>query len=539
MKQIIYKVLIVAFGMMFNVSNAKSGSLGLSGLNINAKTYYVSTTGNNTNTGTIDSPFKTINYAVAKLVAGDILYVRGGTYVETVSVKVSGTSSAPITISAYAAESPVIDGQKTLPASRYTALVSLSGNYIHISGFEVKNTILGNDARGIQLVGHHNTVSNCNVHHIYTHGILVFGDYGIAEDNRVWQTCLSNVNGSGGGMWGNGINAARDQVNGITLNAILRRNTVYNNWGEGMSTYEATKTIIEDNIVYDNWATNIYISDATYVLFQRNVVYVTDGNSFNQAAPGLMLADEVASKPRSTNNTIINNLFVNGRVALFSWTGVSGSGLTNLLFANNTLSNAEVKTGIINSGDRIINNIFTGGGNILSTSGVVWSNNCWQGTRPSNAVGTSDVLGDPLLALTGTVSPGQLTADYFKLSSASSPAINAGTVLTEVTEDYFKVARDTLPDIGGHEYQANVGISNIKSPSFRVFPNPLTNYLTIELSNIQSNTQVQIFNAFGTLTKELKISSAKQEINIEDLTSGVYFIRIKQLKDLSLKFIKQ
>jgi len=539
MKQIIYKVLIVAFGLMFNVSNAKSGSLGLSGLNINAKIYYVSTTGNNTNTGTIDSPFKTINFAVAKLVAGDILYVRGGTYVETVSVKVSGTSSSPITISAYSGELPVIDGQNTLPVSNYAGLVNLSGNYVHISGIEVKNTISGNYAAGVVVNGHHNTVSNFKVHDIYCSGILIAGDYGIAEDSQVWQTNLSNVNGSGGGMWGNGIQAARDQVNGITLNAILRRNLVYNNWGEGVSTYEATKTIIEDNIVYDNWATNIYISDATYVLFQRNMVYVTDGNSFNQAAPGLMLADEVANKPRSANNTIINNFFVNGRVALFSWTGVSGSGLTNLLFANNTLSNAEIKTGTINSGNRIINNIFTGGANILSTSGVTWSNNCWQGIRPSNAVGTNDVLGDPLLALTGTVSPGQLTADNFKLSSASSPAINAGIVLTEVTEDYFKMARDTLPDIGGYEYQATVGISTVNSPSFRVFPNPSTNYLTVGLSNIQNNTQVQIFNTLGILTKELKLTSSKQEINIEDLASGVYFIRIKQLKDLSLKFIKQ
>ncbi len=499
-----------------------------------ATTYYVSTaTGaSDSNSGTQASPWRTINASVAKLSPGDILYVRGGTYAETVSVNVTATSySSPITISAYTGESPVIDGQNTLPTSYYGALVSLNGNYIHISGFEVKNTVSGNDARGIQLVGHHNTVSNCNVHHIYTHGILVFGDYGIAEDNRVWQTCLSNVNGSGGGMWGNGINAARDQVNGITLNAILRRNTVYNNWGEGLSTYEANGTIIEDNIVYDNWATNIYISDAIYVLFQRNMVYVTSGNSFGQS-PVIMLADEVANKPRSTNNTIINNLFVNGRAALFSWTGVSGSGLTNLLFANNTLSNAEVKTGTINSGDRIINNIFTGGGNILSTSGVTWSHNCWlSGTRPSNAVGTSDVLGDPLLALTGTVSPGQLTADYFKLSSASSPAISAGTALTEVTEDYFGTTRSNPPDMGGHEYvPSTVAVTGVSvSPTTASIPYGGTSQLTetVAPSNAtnktvtwsSSNTAVATVNSSGLVTA---VTAGTATITVTTQDGGFY-----------------
>ena len=482
-----------------------------------ATTYYVSkaTGASDSNSGTQASPWLTINHGVSQLVPGDILYVRTGTYTETVSVNVSGTSySSPITISAYTGEYPVIDGQNTRPTTQYAGLVNLNGHYIHISGIEVKNTISGNYAAGVVSVGNHNTVSFFKVHDIWCSGILLHGDYGIAEDSQVYQTNLSNVNGSDPNhMWGNSIQAARDQDDGITDNAIIRRNLVYNNWGEGISTYEATGTVIEDNIVYDNWATNIYISDATYVLFQRNMVYVTDGNSFNEAAPVLMLADENPNKPRSTNNTIINNLFVNGRAALFSWTGILGSGLTNLLFANNTLSNAEVKTGTINSGDRIINNIFTGGGNILSTSGVTWSHNCWlSGTRPSNAVGTGDVLADPLLALSGTVSPGQLTADYFKLSSASSPAINAGTALTEVTEDYFGTIRSNPPDIGGHEYvPSTVAVTGVTvSPITVSIPYGGTSQLTetVAPSNAtnktvtwsSSNTAVATVNSSGLVT---------------------------------------
>jgi hypothetical protein len=45
-----------------------------------ATTYYVSTTGSNNNSGTLSSPFATINKAWSMVSAGDIIYVRGGTY---------------------------------------------------------------------------------------------------------------------------------------------------------------------------------------------------------------------------------------------------------------------------------------------------------------------------------------------------------------------------------------------------------------------------------------------------------------------------
>ncbi|MFA6923363.1 MAG: sugar-binding protein [Bacteroidales bacterium] len=474
-------------------------------------TYYVATNGNDSYTTTqaqnINTPWKTINASVAKLVAGDILYVRGGTYVEAVNVGVSGTVSLPITISAYPGELPIIDGQNNLPTCGWCGLVVLNGSYIHMSGFEVKNTGSGNYQRGVGIYGQNNIISHFNVHHIIDNGILITGNYNIVEDSQVWQTCLNNVNGSSSNNWASGLSAARAPVN-----TIIRRNIVYNNWGEGLSVYEANGTTIEDNIVYDNWATNTYISDASNVLFQRNMVYVTPGNICGQSAT-LTLADEQASKPRSTNNIVINNLFVNTSVDAFSWTIVSGSGLTNVLIANNTLVNCRLSTGvggnpvIVNTNSQIRNNIFTTSGNIPSASGITWSNNLWQGARPANAVGTGDVLGDPLLAKTGTISPGLLTADYFKLSSASSPAINKAIVLTEVTDDYFKTARGTSPDIGAHEF--TTGATN---PSF------CSSVLAPVIDGIAENTWAQVESdtlkniMWGTVSSSADISATYKAV---------------------------
>jgi hypothetical protein len=416
-----------------------------------ANSYCVSPCGNDANPGTLDAPWKSINNSAAKIKPGDTLFVRGGTYIETVFVAVSGSSSAPVNIYAYPNELPVIDGNKTLPTGDWNGLVNLVGEYIHFSGFEVKNTILGNHARGISLWGKHNTVSNCNVHHTQTNGILIQGDYGIVEDSKVWQTDQDNAANPGSG-WASALSAARGGANddGITDYAIIRRNVVHDNWGEGLSAYEAKGTIIEDNIIYDNYAQNFYISDAVDVLFQRNIIYNTPNNTVGQQQTSA-LADERSSVPRSNNNRVINNMFLNVDFAAFSWTIVPGSQLNNALIANNTFVNSKLNTRYSGTGNRIMNNIFTTSGTINSTSGITWSNNLWQSDVPTYASSDNDVQGDPLLSKAGSTGPGQLSAEYFKILSAS-PAINKARSLTEVTVDFFKKVRGESPDIGAHEF---------------------------------------------------------------------------------------
>ena len=77
--------------------------------------YYVSPSGNDTYAGTQDQPFATIQFAVDHLNPGDVLYVRGGSYNETVTVRQSGNASAPITIQAYTGECPILLGSRPVP----------------------------------------------------------------------------------------------------------------------------------------------------------------------------------------------------------------------------------------------------------------------------------------------------------------------------------------------------------------------------------------------------------------------------------------
>ena len=70
-------------------------------------TYYVNgATGNDSNSGTLASPFLTIGFGLSVLVAGDTLNIRTGTYNEAINETqiVTGTLGSPITVRNYLAE---------------------------------------------------------------------------------------------------------------------------------------------------------------------------------------------------------------------------------------------------------------------------------------------------------------------------------------------------------------------------------------------------------------------------------------------------
>lgn len=73
-------------------------------------TWYVATTGSNSNSGTLASPFQTIQQAANVAQPGDTVMIEGGIYHETVTPVNSGTTSAPITYEAYNNQSVTIDG---------------------------------------------------------------------------------------------------------------------------------------------------------------------------------------------------------------------------------------------------------------------------------------------------------------------------------------------------------------------------------------------------------------------------------------------
>lgn len=72
--------------------------------------WYVASWGNNLAAGSLSAPFQSIEKAAEVAQPGDTVYVRGGTYHETIRPWSSGTRAAPITFEPYNNESVTIDG---------------------------------------------------------------------------------------------------------------------------------------------------------------------------------------------------------------------------------------------------------------------------------------------------------------------------------------------------------------------------------------------------------------------------------------------
>jgi Pel9A-like, right handed beta helix region len=116
--------------------------------------YYVATNGNDLASGaSTNAPFATLAKAVSVAAAGNLIYVRGGTYVTIakISLSGSGTAAQPIRIRAYPGEHPILDfssvGGTSLDA------IGVTGSYWQLYGLEV----VGAPHNGIKIQGHNTT----------------------------------------------------------------------------------------------------------------------------------------------------------------------------------------------------------------------------------------------------------------------------------------------------------------------------------------------------------------------------------------------
>ena len=134
--------------------------------------FYVATTGNDSNPGTQMAPWRTIQHAADTARAGSTVYVRGGIYEELVSINRSGnTRDGFITFQSSPGETAVIDATRFTPSGRQGVLTIHNQSYVRIEGFEIRNfhtaehrlAPLGIDVMGS---GSHIELLKNNVHHI-------------------------------------------------------------------------------------------------------------------------------------------------------------------------------------------------------------------------------------------------------------------------------------------------------------------------------------------------------------------------------------
>lgn len=149
----------------------------------NAADFYVATTGSDSNAGTMAAPFATIQKGHDAAGAGDTVWVRGGTYKPTKQLKLSksGTSDTQrIKFFAYEKELPVVDfsGYVSTNTAADVPAWLVTGNWIHIKGFEIANVPVGKSGdhsiSALRSEGaSNNTYELLNIHHNFGPGLFI------------------------------------------------------------------------------------------------------------------------------------------------------------------------------------------------------------------------------------------------------------------------------------------------------------------------------------------------------------------------------
>ena len=129
--------------------------------------YFIAPDGNDkTGKGTIDEPWRDLQFAVGKAQPGDHIVCRGGTYVQqvqsdgkfTVRIASSGTAEAPIVIRSYQDERPVFDFREGLTNERVGERgILITGNYWWLFGLHITHAA----DNGIKLEGSHCRIERC------------------------------------------------------------------------------------------------------------------------------------------------------------------------------------------------------------------------------------------------------------------------------------------------------------------------------------------------------------------------------------------
>jgi len=271
--------------------------------------FYVSTTGSDSNPGTLSSPWRTIQRAANSVQAGDIVYVRGGVFNESVNISVSGSAIAgPITFQSYPGETAIVDGTGLVPPTSSTqGLINITNqSYISIQGFEIRNYQTSSASAipaGIWVSGSGSNIQILNnvVHNIVTTSEASGNAFGIAVYGTAAPASLDSVTISGNQVYNLKTGQSESvNVDGNVTNFVITNNSIHDNDNigidvigfEGVSpdpSYDyARNGTVAGNTVYNISAINnpgegnqydangIYVDGGSQVVIERNLIHHVD-----------------------------------------------------------------------------------------------------------------------------------------------------------------------------------------------------------------------------------------------------------------------
>jgi len=147
-------------------------------------------------------------------------------------------------------------------------------------------------------------------------------------------------------------------------------------------------------------------------------------------------------------------------------------------------------------------------------------------TASSNLICAGDIL---ILNAYGT-------ATSYTWSSANAEGMIGSTqtlsLTPTVTDNYSVAVSDgTCTAVGVIDVTVNTctGIYGIENESgFSIYPNPTNGLVFINTTSLLINTSIEIYDISGRVILSHFMEELNDQINLSDLSNGIYFIKIKQ-----------
>lgn len=562
------------------------GIITLLGVLIYSRDIYVATTGANTNSGSFNSPYKTITYASQQAQPGDNIFVRQGTYSNAsfgngnkwnnenaVRIACSGTATQYITFQNYPGEVAKIkyDGN-------YGILIQ-SASYVKVKGFEVEgmNASITIDEAWLAWGWYRNPdEANTPDRNLAT-------ELGINPQSQPFGTKVSKTPFAfnetrpayynGRGIVANKshhIEILNNKVYNCPSSAIradvcdyitVAGNEVYNNtWytsqGVGAITFSGATNIINTaSITYNDTSTGVKM------IIENNNVHDNENRlvSWNGAKPEIVFEIDEGSGIFLTRNNdelvpvderynygyfmIRNNLsYKNGASGIVVHKTDKTYVEFNTVYKNGT-SNTGFPGGIgINDINDVIirNNISyakpnkfalgkVGGtiNNLTVSANILYNENGEEDEIDkidNTNINNLVVTNNGLRIINPLLMNPDASTPNFNIPN-NSPAVNTALASTFTTKDFVGNIRDANPDIGAYEYIASLSATNLSASNFKIYPIPAKDHIFIE--GLQS-PELIIYNLDGlNITNFIKIktiASNSVKLDLSNLKPGIYVV---------------